>query len=67
MDLDLPAEALSLAIPDLTVDELQDAAPSELAALYNAAEEINPFLLKIYQKMTAKAGVVPGVAMETAV
>ncbi len=46
---------------------VQDAAPSELAALYNAAEEINPFLLKMYQKMTAKVGVVPAAEMETAV
>ncbi len=68
MDRDLPAEALSMAIPVLTAAEWQDAAPSELTALYDAAEELNPFLLKMYQKMTAeRTSVVPGVELETAV
>jgi hypothetical protein len=46
----IPLSAVRLAVPDLTDADL-GAAPSELAKIYDAVEEVNPFFLKMTENM----------------
>ncbi len=55
MGRDLPVSVIRLAVPDLTDEDL-DQLPSEISRIYEAVEEMNPFLSQMAARVTKAAG-----------
>ena len=50
MNRTVPVSAVRLSVPELVDEDLQ-GAPSELAKIYDAVEEVNPFFLTMTRNM----------------
>lgn len=55
MGKSMPISGVRLCVPELTDDDL-GVAPSEIAKLYDAVEEVNPFFLEYVERMAKLGG-----------